>query len=80
MEEFYIPSVSFLQPVTALTLQKPQQSSLQLPPVGSQCWRAGMPNVGRGIQDTPGIPPPFPLRRARRMQPLPPPWTPDPRP
>lgn len=27
MEELYIPSVSFLQPVTALTLQKAQQSS-----------------------------------------------------
>lgn len=26
MGEFYIPSVSFLQPVAALTLQKPQQS------------------------------------------------------
>lgn len=59
---------------------EPKQSSPQPPSVGCQCWRAGMPNVGRGTQDTPGIPPPFPLRRARRTQPLPPPWTPDPRP
>lgn len=80
VEEFYIPSVSFLLPLMALTLAEAPAEPHSFHPRALSAGEQGRLTWVEAHETPQGFPPPFPLGRARRTQPLPPPWTPDPRP